>query len=75
MFEVIASIQVGTLPNAWRERTVRSVDYHAGCTGAGGNFIHYDSSSRLNIDTRTPKSQAGEIGVMQADLPIGLVYV
>lgn len=57
-FEVIDSTHFGTLPNEWRERTVRSADYHASCTGADGEFIYYVPSKLRKLDAQTAKLRA-----------------
>lgn len=36
LMEVIESTRFTVLPNSWRERTSRPLDYHSGRTGTGG---------------------------------------
>lgn len=58
MPDVINSTKFGALANAWRKRTTRSTDYHAGRIGMGGYFFYYEPWLRRIIDAQTAKPRA-----------------
>lgn len=42
MLEIIDSTRFQDLPDAWRDRKIRSIDYHSGPIGRGADYVYYD---------------------------------
>lgn len=75
MLSIIESTQFETLPNAWRDSTTRSVDYHTCRTGPGGDFLYYDPWLRRKVDKPTAMSHAAATRVVPDDVQLGWVHV
>lgn len=58
LLEIIESSRFQDLPDSWRYRTLRSVDYHPDRMGVGGEFSNYNPWRRQKIYEQTAMSRA-----------------
>lgn len=49
---------IWAFPNAWREQTFRSDDYHPSRVDPGGDFVYYDPRSRRKIANLPPRPRS-----------------
>lgn len=75
ILDLIASRKFEALPNAWREQTTRSVAYHGGQIGRGGNLLYYYPWCRRKIDAQAAKTRTDTIGVVPDHGFIASVHV
>lgn len=71
LLEIIESTDFTTLPEVWRDRNPRPVDFHRGGTGRCGDYLYYDTFRRQEIDATTASSRVAATQVVRDDVDYG----
>lgn len=74
LLEVIESAQFSSLPQAWRKRTYRAINYHPGPVDGGADFVFYDVWEGMKIDHHSATNLASAIRVVPEDILFGLCH-
>lgn len=72
--EIIESTRFEQLPSSWRGRTSQTVDHHLGRTGAGSDFLYYDTWKLRNIDEMAARSRVSASRIGRNDVNVGCVH-
>lgn len=74
LVDVIESTQCWSLPNSWRERLHRTLDYHPDTVEESAVFVFYDPWMRRKIDQHAETNRATVTFVAPDELLFGLVH-
>lgn len=73
--DVIESTDLTAMPEQWRDRQSRTIDYHQVGTEHCGYFFYYDAFRRQKIDETTVRARSAATWVIPDHLDCGWVYV
>ena len=74
MLDVIESTRFESLPGSWSERVSRSVDYHPGRSGPGGDFFYYEPFELRKVSEPVALSRAASARTCPINLLPGWVH-